>query len=80
MSVLLSNPDYLLEGFAEKRCKVIKSYNHYKTMLVYYKVDCVHYHCHYVLQYIGIIDDIPTTTDLSNRGYLLATLDDKRVS
>ncbi len=22
MSVLLANPDYLMEGFAEKRCKV----------------------------------------------------------
>ena len=31
-------------------------------------------------QYIGAIDDLPTTADLSNRNYLLAKLDDRRNS
>ncbi len=31
------------------------------------------------MQYIGVLEDIPTSTDMSNRGFLLADLDEKRV-
>lgn len=50
-SVLLSNPDYLLEGYVEKRC-----------------------------QYIGEMDDIPMSTDMSDRNFLLSSLDEQRNS
>ena len=31
------------------------------------------------IQYIGVLEDIPTSIDMSNRGFLLADLDEKRV-
>ena len=70
MSVLLANPDYLLEGFAEKTCQVSSPL----------RVLCTppHFSLKLWLQYIGAIDDIPTSADMSNRNYLLAKLDDRR--
>ncbi|KAL5456912.1 hypothetical protein EMCRGX_G034139 [Ephydatia muelleri] len=50
-SLLLGNPDYLLEGYVEKRC-----------------------------QYIGEMDDVPMSTDMSDRNFLLSTLDEQRNS
>ena len=41
------------------------------------------YHMHYVancLQYIGEMDDVPMSTDMSDRNFLLSTLDEQRVS
>lgn len=37
-------------------------------------------HLFFFSQYIGEIDNIPTTADMSNRNYLLAKLDDRRNS
>jgi len=65
MSVLMSNPDYLLEGYAEKHCQVPLHTSRIPVII------CI--------QYVGIIEDIPTSADMASRGFLLAALDEKRV-
>ena len=78
MSVLLSNPDYLLEGFAEKKCTV--------CVCVCVCV-CVRggggerqsYFLSTRSQYLGQLEEVPMSADLSNRSFLLAELDEQRV-
>ena len=48
MSVLLSNPDYLLEGFAEKRCKV-RAPSRYATINLSTLLLQIHYTLSFVL-------------------------------
>ena len=93
MSVLMANPDYLLEGFAEKRCQVSESIAalkpqqllvlilHISVYLQYFSIVSFMKYLHiYFLQYIGVLDGIATSQDLNDRAFLLRNLDNSRVS